>query len=196
MQRAPRTSVRRCSFLLTTRRCRRESLLFLGCRYSEREIEIAGKGCYRRAALGILKHLSVVVARIAAVNESLDDPGLRAVARTGELDGVLQRRVRSADGVLIELVRYLIEDREVRAVPLHRAGKLRRVARGDLFEGAAAFRKLDQTEVGTITFEAIGEEISLVVVTVEELFIQRRGVNGTRAASVFEDHHLAAALPR
>jgi hypothetical protein len=85
---------------------------------------------------------------------------------------------------------------QVFAVPLHGAGKFRSVTRlyGDRF--VAALRKLDECEARPVAGEAVGEEISLVVVAIEELFIERRFVNGAFAACILKDDDLTTIVAR
>src|SRR5579863_7349218 len=95
-----------------------KATLFLCCYHPEWLVKIARKGSNWRTAGRILENLAVSVVRIPTIDKALDDPGLRAVAGTRVLCGALQGRFGSADRVPICRVRYLVEDGEVRAVPL------------------------------------------------------------------------------
>src|SRR5579863_3508421 len=98
--------------------------LFLCCRHTERLGQTAPEHRNRRTAGRVLENLAVSVTRIPAVDKALNDPGLRAVADTRVRYSALQRRLRPADDVLIRYARSLIEDGDVRAVPLHGAREL------------------------------------------------------------------------
>src|SRR5580698_2155897 len=115
--------------------CRRG--LFLGCHYTERLIEAAGKRCCQRTAW-VLKDFAIVVPSVTAIQEAWNDPRLCAVARSGQLNGVFEGRLGTTDRVLIYRVPTLIQDGEILAIPLHRSWKLRRVARRNRHELAAA----------------------------------------------------------
>src|SRR5581483_8278900 len=111
--------------------CPGGSRLLLRRRYAEGKVEVPCERRNRRTAGRVFENLAVVISGVAAIEQALDDPGLRAVARAGQLYRIFQRRRRSADCVLIRLAGDLIEDRKVGAVPLHRARELWRVARFD-----------------------------------------------------------------
>ena len=119
--------------------------LFLRCRHAERYVEHARKDRSRRTAGRVVENLAAA-SRVAAIQQALNEPCLRAVASPGEPYGVLQRRRRPTNRVLIRLARVLVEHGEVGAIPLHRARKHRRVARFDRYTFAAALRKLNERE--------------------------------------------------
>jgi len=69
------------------------------------KVETARKDRNRRTAGRVLENLGAFAPRIRAIDDSRSDPRLRAVAGTRERYRALQRRRRSADGVLIDRVR-------------------------------------------------------------------------------------------
>src|SRR5579883_1479328 len=170
--------------------------LLRGCRHAQWKVEGAGEDRNGRTAGRIFEDLAVLVARVAAVEKAFDDPRLGAIAGPTVGDRVLQCRLGPADGVPIRRVRELIEDRQIGAVPLHGSGKLNRIAGRDRLEGLGALRKFDEREARAIAGKAVGEEVALGVVTVEELFIQWSLINGAGAFGALVDHDVAAALSR
>src|SRR5579862_9466897 len=165
---AERLNAKRATFPMSQCLPNRSEELFLRCRHAEREDEVAGKDRDGRTPGRVLENLAVIVTGVPTIDEPLDDPRLRAVAGTYELYRVLQRRLRSADCVLIERVRDLIEHRDVRAVPLHGTRKFDAVAGCDRSELRAALRELDEREAGAVASKAVSKKIPLVVIAVEE----------------------------